>query len=200
MFFGFAVLPPPAYVTTYFPFSSHSTILREFLQDASRAGTYVVDAEAYTSASLNCLKYLSRFHLGAPINIHHTQRNLARRRNSPWHWRQHMGLISGAPILRDFLYNGFPKNRCYRLDYSVLTREFRPLYKRAKRQRMYMDATYIALVFLRRALPRSAKSEELVAFIKADKSFSQRAMQFPTDLKKCKAAIAAYLARVQSGE
>ena len=62
---------------------------------------------------------------------------------------------------------------------------------------MYLDVVYLALVFLRRALPRSGKPNELVAFINADKSFIQRALQFPAKLKKCKAVNAAYLARVQ---
>ena len=61
---------------------------------------------------------------------------------------------------------------------------------------MYSDGTYLALVFLRRALPRSAKSDKLIAFMKADKSFNQSALQLPADLRKCKAAIATYLERV----
>ena len=66
-----------------------------------------------------------------------------------------------------------------------------------RRQQMYLDAVYLALVFLRRAFPRSGKSNEPVAFINPDKSFSQRALRFPAKLKKCKAVNAAYLARGQ---
>ncbi|KJA24706.1 hypothetical protein HYPSUDRAFT_464561 [Hypholoma sublateritium FD-334 SS-4] len=172
---------------------SQSAILRDFLHDASRSGKYVLDSEAYASASLSCLEYLSRRGLGAPINFHCTRRNLTRRRNSPWHWRRHMKVISGLPVPAGL-----------RASYSwvgvTFGKEFWRFHKRVRRQEMYLDAIYIALVFLRRALPRSAKSAELVAFMNAEKPFSERALQFPTNHKKCKAAIATYLARVRSNE
>lgn len=60
-----------------------------------------------------------------------------------------------------------------------------------------MDATYVALKFLPKALLHAAKTDALIAFASAEKPFSQRALKFPFNTKKCKAAIAAYLARVQ---
>ena len=60
-----------------------------------------------------------------------------------------------------------------------------------------MDATYLALRFLPKALLRAAKSDALIAFARVDKPFNQCAMKFPANTKKCKAAIAAYLERVQ---
>ncbi len=60
-----------------------------------------------------------------------------------------------------------------------------------------MDATYLALKFLPKALLRAAKSDALMAFANADKPFNHCAMKFPATTKKCKVAIAAYLERVQ---
>lgn len=60
-----------------------------------------------------------------------------------------------------------------------------------------MDATYVALKFLPKALLHAAKTDALIACASAEKPFSQRALKFPFNTKKCKAAIAAYLARVQ---
>ena len=172
----------------------------KFIQDASRAGKYGVDSKVYTSASLRCLKYLSRSCLGVPIHIHHTQRNLERWRNFPWHWRKHSAkLIFPQLNCSDFRYRYYPG--VIEDYYSIgltLAKEFWCFCKRAQQQEMYMDATHLALVFLCRTLPRSAKSDEMVAFMKAEKPFSQRALQFPAKLKRCKAAIATYLARMQS--
>lgn len=176
-----------------------SAFLRKFLQDASRSGRYVVNAEAYASASLSCLKYLTGCRLREPINFHHIQRNLVRRQKSPWHWRQHMKFIARQPILENFRYKGFPEKRYYRpfpLE-CLFWKTFKHLDEQAKRRKIYLDSTHLALVFLGRALPRSAKSDELVTFVSAEKPFTQGALQFPAKLKKCKAAIATYLARVQ---
>ncbi len=165
--------------------------LHEFVRDESRAGEYAVNPKAYASASFDCLKYLSRSCLGVPIHLQHTRHNLEMRRNSPWLWRQH----SIKPILSQLVLNDHDMHN--RVDIT-LSKEFRHHHKRAEQQGIYMDATYLALVFICRALPRSAKSDELVAFINAEKPFSQRALQFSAKLKKCKAAITTYLARVQS--
>ena len=72
-------------------------ILRDFLQDTSRSGKYAMTAETHANASVSCMKYLFRARLGPPINLHHTPRNLARRRNSPWHWRRYKKLIRRLP-------------------------------------------------------------------------------------------------------
>ena len=167
----------------------HFHSLLGFLREASRAGEYVLDPEVHASASLSCLKYLSRSRLGVPIPFHHTERDLEKRRNSPWHWKQHLT----KAIFSQFVLKGYICSSP-----NALGKEFWHIRKRAGQQEMYMDATHLALVFLRRALPRSAKSDELVAFMRAEKPFSQRALQFPAKLKKCKAAIATYMARVQS--
>ncbi len=163
-----------------------------FVQDASRAGEYAVNSQTYACASLSCLKYLSRSCLGVPIYIHHTRRNLERRRNSPWHWKRHLIKPDYSQLILNHGYYGSP------ITPITLSQEFRRFRKRAQRQEMYMNSTYLALVFICRALPRSAKSDELVAFINSEKPFSQRALQFPAKLEKCKAAIATYLERVQS--
>ncbi len=60
-----------------------------------------------------------------------------------------------------------------------------------------MDATRLGLDFICHTLPLSAPSDELIALLHAEKSFSQRAVLLPGRLKKCKAAIATYLAQVE---
>ena len=215
-------------------------ILSEFLQDASRSGKYAVTAETYASASVNCLKYLFRSHLGPPINLHHTPRNLARRRNSNWHWKRYKKLISGLPIvyvdteddewvsdrrkvyyydkkrtlsryeyLKEYKICGErryikPLPTSYYPDHTEYEEQIHTLLKceniqqQFERHQKYMEATRIGLIFLRKALPLSAPSNELVALLRtaATKSFSQRAVLFPKRLKECKAAIVAYLNRV----
>ena len=109
-----------------------------------------------------------------------------------------MKLIARQPIFKIFNYNRFPQKIWYRVDcLTAMWDKYLLLCDYAAQRRMYLNATQLALVFLRRALPRSAKSDELVAFINTEKPFSQRALQFPAKLKKAKAAMATYLARVQ---
>lgn len=58
--------------------------------------------------------------------------------------------------------------------------------------------TYLALTFLPQSLPKSAKSDKLIGFASSEMLFSQHALQFPAEVKECKAAIVAYLERVQA--
>ena len=184
-----------------FPANSHFRldVLREFLLDTERAGKYAVNADTYARASLSCLKYLCRCPLATPISLHFTRRNLSWRRNKPWHWRRYKKLLSGMYILKDFQHNS---HFVWKLRFSqngyIVTKPFASYYRQLMMKQMYMDATYIGMKFLHRALPLSAKSDELITFASAEKSFSQRTLQFkPAEVKKCKAAIATYLSRVQ---
>ena len=172
--------------------------LRKFLSDASRAGKYTVDAKTYASSSLSCLEYLSRLRLEVPINLRHTQRYLTRRRDFPWLWRQHRYLQIPKSLQDLSPYTlAFP-SRSFSLPFARRGRQFslKSCESLLSRQE-YMDATYLALRFLPKALLRAAKSDALIAFARVDKPFNQCAMKFPANTKKCKAAIAAYLERVQ---
>ena len=175
-------------------------ILRDFLQDPSCSGKYAVTADTHANASVRSMQYLLRSRLGPPINLHHTPRNLARRRNSPWHWNRYKKFINRLPAVvygkrrhtttlpyRDIDDDGPEQasSMCENLEDQV------------DRHQKYTGTTRLGLDFLRHALPLSAPSDELIALLRAEKSFSQRAAAFPNKLKKCKAAIAIYLARVE---
>lgn len=154
-------------------------ILRKFLYDTSRAGRYAVCGDMYADASLACLGYLLFSRLGAPVHLHHTRRTLARRRkDSPWKWRTILKCLHANTPVGDV--DALPH------------REF---LRKQQLQQMYMDAVLLALKLLLKALRRSAKSDALVTLANADKPFSQRALKFPGHVKKCRAAIATYLAR-----
>ena len=176
-------------------------ILCDYFQDVSRAGKYAVTADTHANASVSCMQYLLRSRLGPPINLHHTPRNIARRQNSPWHWNRYKKFMNRLPVVvygkrrhtTTLSYHG-------RVDYdgwkqaSSMRENLR---EQVKRHQLYTGTTRLGMDFLRHALPLSAPSDELIALLRADKSFSQRAAAFPNKLKKCKAAIATYLARVE---
>ncbi len=175
-------------------------ILHDFLHDTSRSGKYAMTAETYANASISCMKYLYRARLGPPINLHHTPRNLARRKNSPWHWRRYKKLIRRLPTVygKQSHTTSLP-SRQRKVDvtgWKKALSKCKNLKEQFDRHQKYTNATRLGLDFLRHALPLSAPSDKLVGLLRADRSFSQRAMQFPIKLKKCKTAIAIYLARV----
>ncbi len=210
-------------------------ILWDFLLDSSRSGRYAVTAETYASVSVTCLKYLFRSHLGPPVNLHHTPRNISRRRNLSWHWKRYKKLITRLPtVYMDLQYEWLPaRKRLYSYDkkQTSLKREHLKKYKsygerrhihplrsrfflninyedsihslwkceniqqQFERHQKYMEATRTGLIFLSETLPLSAPSNELVALMRANKSFNPRAVLFPKMLKDCKAAIVAYLNR-----
>ena len=174
-------------------------VLVDFLRDKSRSGKYAVTAETYADASVSCLKYLCRTRLGPPINLHHTPRNLARRRNYPWHWNRYKKLIRRLPKVygKSGRIAALPNRQVDHADYLQAYSKCENLLEQIKRHDIYMGATRLGLGFLCDSLALSAPSERLISLLRADNSFSQRAVLFPGKLKKCKAAIASYLARVQ---
>ena len=178
-----------------------SRILINFLQDPSRAGKYAVTADTHANASVRCMQYLFRSRLGPPINLHHTPRNLARRRNSPWHWNRYKKFINRLPAVvygKGRHTTTLPDRS--RVDYDgwkQASSMCENLEDQVKRHQHYTSTTRLGIDFLLYTLPLSAPSDELIALLRAEKSFSQRAMELPRRLKKCKAAIATYLARVE---
>ena len=62
------------------------------------------------------------------------------------------------------------------------------------------SATKLGLLFLPEALQLSSKSDALIAYARVEKPFSQRTLQFPLLVKKCRVALAAYLARVEGSD
>lgn len=168
-----------------------------FFHNATRAGKYVIDAKIYATTSLICYRYLFHSHIIAPINIvHNSQINITRRHNSPWKWRIYKKYLDGLHIPKaiEYAWKITYKDRCS----QFLQRCLPKTYRRCKAQRMHSNMTLTSLIFLHRALPKSAKCKELISFATAKKPFSQHALKYPVRVKKCKAAIAAYLERVQA--
>ncbi len=66
--------------------------------------------------------------------------------------------------------------------------------------RFYSTTTKLGLQFLPEALLLSSKSDALIGFARAEKPFSQRALGYPTLVKESKAALAAYLERVERAD
>lgn len=181
--------------------SSSDTLIRifsEFIQDASRAGKYTVTAETLACASLKLLEHLSCYRQVVPINIHYTHKNLTSRRTRPWHWSRHMKYLGRLRIMQTFEH----RSKVYSEPSPSWTQDVRELYfpklySRLERQDTCFNATYIALKSLPELLRRSAASDQLVMFATAEKPFSQRALQYPAYVRKCKEAINTYLERVQ---
>ncbi len=158
-------------------------------------------AETHANASVSCLKYLCCARLGPPINLHHTPRNIARRRNSPWHWNRYKKFMNKLPTMvhgkRRHTITLRDLNSVYHHGWEQASSMCENLTEQVERHQKYTDTTRLGLNFLRRALPLSAPSSKLIALLHAEKSFGQRAAAFPIRLKKCKVAIATYLARVE---
>ncbi len=176
-------------------------ILCGFLQDESRAGKYAVTADTHANASVRCMQYLRRSRLGPPINLHHTPRNLAKRRNSPWHWNRYKKFMHRFPAMvygKGRHATTLPYREIWNIDGREQASSMcENLWEQVVRHQKYTGTTRLGLDFLLHALPLSAPSDELIALLRAEKSFSQRAAAFPNKFKKCKAAIATYLARVE---
>lgn len=171
--------------------------LTKFFHDTTRAGKYFLDAGTYTSASLMCCRYLRHSRLKVPINIvHDSQGNFTRRRNSPWKWRNHMKYSEGLLIRKAIKYAWKITPQAHHP--RSLLRCLPKTYKRYKLHNLYSNMTYLALTFLPQSLPKSAKSDKLIGFASSEMLFSQHALQFPAEVKECKAAIVAYLERVQA--
>ena len=177
-----------------------SRILINFLQDPSRAGKYAVTADTHANASVSCMQYLLRSRLGPPINLHHTPRNIARRRNSPWHWNRYKKFMNRLPVVvygKRKHTTTLPDRYIDQDGWKQASSMRENLWEQVYRHQKYTGTTRLGMDFLLHTLPLSAPSDELIALLRAEKSFSQRAAAFPNKLKKCKAAIAIYLARVE---
>ena len=169
--------------------------LLQFLHDAPRAGKYYLSEKKYADASLIWLNYITSHRLALPINLYHTHRIISERRTSPFKTRRLLKYLEGRRI--------WQKNYSGPYAYYVprqIQLCFPKLYKRLNRHNLYSSATKLGLKFLPKALQLSAKSDALVAFARAEKPFSQRALQYPALVKKCRAALAAYLARVEGAD
>ncbi|KJA21271.1 hypothetical protein HYPSUDRAFT_42124 [Hypholoma sublateritium FD-334 SS-4] len=175
----------------------HPYFSLNFFHDSTRAGKHVLDAEIYASTSLVCYRYLLHSHLRVPINItHNFAGNLSRRHNSPWKWRIHKKYFDSLRIPKAFEYAlkmlpGAHHNQ-------FLRRCLPKTYKRFKSHATHSSMTRVALTFLHGAISKSAKSDELIGLATANKPLSQHALKCPVRVKKFKAAIAAYLERVQA--
>ncbi|KJA25138.1 hypothetical protein HYPSUDRAFT_38100 [Hypholoma sublateritium FD-334 SS-4] len=167
--------------------------LREFLHNASRSGRYYLDAEKYADASSSCLNYLGSHRLAVFINLHHTRRNVTARCTSPYKTRQLMKYVEGRRVWKEYKLSGTNNFASY----LKLRDRFPKLAGRLIKKSQYSSATKLGLIFLPKALRLSAKSDALIAFSRGEKSFSQRALEFPALVKKCREALAAYLARVE---
>ena len=176
-------------------FLSRSGVLHRFLHDALRAGKYYLSGEMYADASLNCLNYIACHRLALPINVLHGRRYITARRTSPHKTRQLLKYLEGRRMWKEY----------FRLNHIVKWSRYRDLCfpklaKRCDRIDVYSAATKLVLQFLLEALQLSAKSDALIALAKAEKPFSQRALQYPALVKKCRAALAVYLARVEGAD
>ena len=177
-----------------------SRTLCDFLQNVSRAGKYAVTADTHANASVRCMQYLRRSHLGPPINLHHTPRNIARRRNSPWHWNRYKKFMNRLPVVvygKRKHTTTLPDRYIDQDGWKQASSMRENLWEQVDRHQKYTGTTRLGMDFLLYTLPLSAPSNELIALLRAEKSFSQRAAAFPNRFKKCKAAIATYLARVE---